>query len=166
MTRIRRPREAIVDDAFLAIHQLRLTPRAASLFIWLVVASFDDAQGLIFDRGREGMYIGVGRDPRAQMTEHEAVAANKAVQRSLKELVEKALVERIMPAGRGQVAVYRIHVPTGDGTGHEITDAPVRRTRSSDCYACETATASTPHHDPSPHCQSGSRPHCTCDICY
>jgi hypothetical protein len=24
----------------------------------------------------------------------------------------------------------------------------------------------TPPHDPSPRCESGKRPHCTCDVCF
>lgn len=29
-----------------------------------------------------------------------------------------------------------------------------------------TEVAMGPHHDPSPCCRSGKRPHCTCDTCF
>lgn len=41
-----------------------------------------------------------------------------------------------------------------------------RTTFDPDCAVCADAGPMTPDHDPSPHCQSGSRPHCTCDTCY
>lgn len=41
-----------------------------------------------------------------------------------------------------------------------------RRDRITDCITCMVADSMTPMHDPSPSCQSGSRPHCTCDTCY
>jgi DnaJ-class molecular chaperone len=34
------------------------------------------------------------------------------------------------------------------------------------CPTCATADAMTPRHDASPRCESGGRPHCTCDRCY
>jgi hypothetical protein len=36
------------------------------------------------------------------------------------------------------------------------------------CVTCSQHIASEimPPHDPSPRCESGKRPHCTCDICF
>lgn len=41
-----------------------------------------------------------------------------------------------------------------------------RRIRVDDCPTCADATEMTPPHDASPRCESGSRPHFTCDTCY
>jgi hypothetical protein len=50
-------------------------------------------------------------------------------------------------------------------------EAPARRriVMEQGCPTCaELATTSHwgPYHDSSPRCESGKRPHCTCDICF
>lgn len=50
------------------------------------------------------------------------------------------------------------------------TKEPVRKriVMEEGCATCaELARGSFgPSHDPSPRCESGKRPHCTCDICF
>jgi hypothetical protein len=45
---------------------------------------------------------------------------------------------------------------------------PIRRRRLplGECPSCDRDGPEGPSHDASPHCESGSRPHCTCDICF
>jgi hypothetical protein len=42
--------------------------------------------------------------------------------------------------------------------------------RDMDCPTCADAMANpgkaVPYHDASPRCESGKRPHCTCDTCF
>jgi len=49
-------------------------------------------------------------------------------------------------------------------------EAPRRRTEApeGECRYCDEnrGVPFTPYHDPSPYCESGKRPHCTCDICF
>ncbi len=37
-----------------------------------------------------------------------------------------------------------------------------------ECIACdrEREASFCPYHDASPRCESGKRPHCTCDVCF
>ena len=65
----------------------------------------------------------------------------------------------------GAVKDYR------DGFGEWLTrPVPSRRRIAMEegCATCaELAQGSLgPPHDPSPRCESGKRPHCTCDICF
>jgi hypothetical protein len=41
-----------------------------------------------------------------------------------------------------------------------------RRLPFGECPSCDRDRAEGPSHDPSPHCESGSHPHCTCDTCF
>jgi hypothetical protein len=48
--------------------------------------------------------------------------------------------------------------------------APTRRriVMEEGCPTCAELAGGSfgPYHDPSPRCESGKRPHCTCDICF
>jgi hypothetical protein len=41
-----------------------------------------------------------------------------------------------------------------------------RRLPFGECLSCDRDGQQGPSHDPSPRCESGSRPHCTCDTCF
>lgn len=50
--------------------------------------------------------------------------------------------------------------------GAPVAVVRTRRSRIPSCETCWQADSMTPHHDPSPACESGGRDHCTCDTCY
>lgn len=68
------------------------------------------------------------------------------------------------------------HVNEGDGFDDEVSDedrkfvdAQIARRRTvPGCKYCEENKFSRdmPEHDASPDCESGKKPHCTCDSCY
>jgi hypothetical protein len=41
-----------------------------------------------------------------------------------------------------------------------------RRLPFGECPSCDRYGQHGPSHDASPRCESGSRPHCTCDTCF
>jgi hypothetical protein len=41
-----------------------------------------------------------------------------------------------------------------------------RRLPFGECPSCDRDGQQGPSHDPSPHCESGKHPHCTCDTCF
>jgi hypothetical protein len=43
---------------------------------------------------------------------------------------------------------------------------PLDRVDCAMCAAIEAGEKGVPNHRPSPRCESGKRPHCTCDTCY
>lgn len=84
------------------------------------------------------------------------VAAKKALRRGYRAAVDAQRLLRRMEYAFAALAAFSAPVA--------ITPARVSRTPS--CDTCWEATDMTPHHDPSPACESGRRDHCTCDTCY
>jgi hypothetical protein len=48
----------------------------------------------------------------------------------------------------------------------KIQSSRRRRLPLGQCPSCDRDGPEGPSHDASPHCESGSRPHCTCDTCF
>lgn len=65
----------------------------------------------------------------------------------------------------------QVHGEWNDGWRAKDSEDGQARTRISMEQGCPTCAELArgsfgPSHDPSPRCESGKRPHCTCDICF
>lgn len=96
-------------------------------------------------------------------THNDLVAAQRRMRR-----VRGAVTIATQHLRRMQLAFAAFAAPMGKAVAAQIEREQrwQRRDRITDCITCMVADSMTPMHDPSPSCQSGSRPHCTCDTCY
>jgi hypothetical protein len=65
-----------------------------------------------------------------------------------------------IPQGKYEITSQQLKTLVERGLGRR------RRLPPGECPSCDRDGKVGPSHDPSPYCESGSRPHCTCDLCF
>lgn len=100
---------------------------------------------------------------------HNAEVAERLALRRMKSAILSAIrASRRVELAMAALVAQSVAIAVDAGTARAIER---ERSAAADagrvqCLTCVTAGPMTPPHTPSPWCESGAHPHCTCSYCY
>lgn len=100
---------------------------------------------------------------------HNAMVAERLALRRMKTAILSAIrASRRFELAMADLVAQSITIAVDASTARAIEREQAAKADAGrvQCLTCVTATAMTPPHTPSPWCESGGHPHCTCNFCY